>query len=379
MRRSAGTAAFLLPLIALAVGPWLGIPGDRSAPMASSTRAFWDGEVEPFLPFAPRRQVASEPAAPGRTVCNCRTVDVNLRNDVRDVKIKTGKASVSNLAITYVSSDYGDREVDINQEAEAVSGDAIAGQLVGVDARGPGCVNVRVNATNRVQNATLETGDATASNRSVVLLDPGVSRGDLEIDVEQEATARSGDAIAGQVLGVIGGNSVGGCGGRVDLTAVNEVLDTKVKTGKAAFLNDVEIRRCAKVGCAEEFRELTGEAEIEVCSGRRCREVERGELAAALADAAGRHDDGVETSDQDDEIQPIEQAPCRAGKHKAQPTPTPTPGPADEPTPDTDAAPAAATPSPSPSPSPNDECAEPSPSPDSDSELMATGDSAAGS
>ena len=368
-------AAFLLPLVALAIGPWLGVPGDRSEPTAESG-AFWDGDVDPFLPIAPRSQVASPPPVAGRTVCNCRTVDVNLHNDVRDVKIKTGDARVENLSITYVSSDFGDRDVDVSQEAEAISGDAIAGQLVGVDARGPGCVNVRVHATNRVQNATLQTGDATAINRSVVLLDPGFSRGDLEIDVEQEATARSGDAIAGQVIGVIGGNRVGRCGGKVDLTAVNEVLDTKIKTGKAMFLNDVEIRRCAEVGCAEELRELTGEAEIEVCSGRRCRRVEPDELAGAIADVRARHDDGVETSDQDDEITPAEHDTCSSAAG-GNPAPSPTPAPtANESTQNPDATPVQPTPSPSPSPVPRDPCEEPSPSPASDAELMATGSSA---
>ncbi len=370
MRRSAGAAAFLVPLAALAVGPWLGLPVHRGI-VTSSSAALPTGVASPFDLLDLRGE--SAPAASGRTVCNCRSVDVNLNNDVRDAKVKTGDAKVENLNITYVSSDYGDRDVDVDQEAEAISGDAIAGQLIGVDARGPGCVNVRVHATNHVEDAIVESGDATAINRSVILLDPEVSRGDLEIDVEQEAIARSGDAIAGQVLGVIGGNALGGCGGKVDLLAVNEVLDTKVRTGKATFLNDVEIRRCEKAGCEKELKALTGEAEIEMCSGRRCRELDREELADALAAAVARPDDVEETELIDHkEAVVAEQQTCPA----ASPSPTPAAAPAGEVSDDE------STPSPTPepktaSPSPDTTtptCAEPSPSPtpEPEKELMAT-------
>lgn len=323
MRRFAATT-ILLPLAALAAGPWFGAVMPASGP-APSPGAL----VGRFTPFPLEEERRSAPARPGRTVCNCRTVDVTLANEVDNARIKTGDAKVENLSITYVSASYGDRDVDVDQEAEAISGDAVAGQLVGVDARGPGCVNVRVHATNRVTDSTLKTGDATAINRSVILLDPGVNRGDLDIDVEQEAVARSGDAIAGQVLGVIGGSRVGACGGNVDLIAANEVRDTKVETGEASFLNDVDIRTCAKVGCAAELAMLTGETELELCSGGRCRGIDREELAAALAEASERADD-VEESDARRQEPSVTTArePC------ASPRPSPTPSaPSEDPGP----------------------------------------------
>lgn len=316
MRRFAAPT-LLVPLAVLAIGPWIGIGKPAAGPVLGSPAAA--ARFAPFVIDADRQAV---PVRSGRTVCNCRTVDVNLTNEVDNAKIKTGDAKVENLNITYVSATYGDREVDVDQEAEAISGDAVAGQLVGVDARGPGCVNVRVHATNRVTDSTLKTGDATAINRSVILLDPGVNRGDLEIDVSQEAVARSGDAIAGQMLGVIGGNRVGACGGNVDLTAVNEVRDTKIETGAASFLNDIDIRTCAKVGCAAELAMLTGEAELELCSGRRCRGVDREELAAALVETSERTDDVEET-----DVRRPDPSLTASGDACASPEPSPIPSP----------------------------------------------------
>lgn len=327
-----GTAAFIFPLVALSLGPWIGL-GASAAPAVES--ASDSSFVRGALVVAPPAEAAAPKGARGHTECNCRTVDVTLDNVVRDVEVKTGDARVVNFNVTYVSAEYGDRDVDIDQEAEAITGDAIAGQLIAVDARGPGCVNVRVSAKNHVEDAEVESGDATAINRSIVLLDPGVSRGDLDIDIEQEAEAHSGDAIAGQVIGVVGGNRIGGCGGGVDLKALNEVLRTDVETGRARFHNFSEIRTCSTPGCEAELRGLLGgKPEVEVCSASRCRDVDSKELAATLAEEAAVRPDPEGESNSD--LNAAESACSNASptpaatpkgkwQHHAAPSPTPTP------------------------------------------------------
>lgn len=343
-------------MVALVLGPWLGYSAPASAP-AAATDPWVVLDESPALVSA---QTSAEPARPGATVCNCRTVEVNLKNTVRNARVRTGDAYVENVAVTYVSNDYGDREVDVEQEAEAVSGNAIAGQLVGVDARGPGCVNVRVNAVNSVQSSTVRSGDATAINRGVVLLDPGVNRGDLEVEIDQEAQAHSGDAIAGQLIGIVGGNRVGGCGGRVDLRAVNHVRDTTVLTGNATFLNDADIRYCKRVGCAEELRALLGtDAEVKVCRADDCDRVRGDELGELLEAEAGRveaEDDSEETRHLDDDDDAVSCAPpTNSGATTEGIDRTPQEEAATEPTP-------SPTPTPTPAPSPPG-CASPSPEP----------------
>ncbi len=372
MRRTMGTAAFILPLVALALGPWVGLGASGAQTDASSS---WFEPVDAVA--APDALHAAPRTARGSAACNCRTVDVTLDNVVRDAKVKTGDARVVNFNVTYVSADYGDRDVDVDQEAEAISGDAIAGQIIAVDARGPGCVNVRVHASNHVEDAEVESGDATAINRSVVLLDPAVSQGDLDIDIEQEAEAHSGDAVAGQIIDVVGGNRVGRCGGGVDLTAVNEVLDTDVETGRAIVRNTSQIIRCAVAGCEAELRALLGGgAQLEVCSGSGCREADAKELSSTLTEEAARPDPEGETKS-DTKVA----AACS--------TPTPTPNassysverPRSEPSPAPTPTPASASAPPEPSTSPTaspgatrEPCATSSPEPgDAHPELIASG------
>jgi hypothetical protein len=358
MRRTAGWAAFSLPLVSLLLGPWLAFAPPRS--ISASAPLNWLGTFEAAL-------VAKHSRAPQRPLgqrlasgCGCRSVDVNLNNFVSDAKVKTGDAEVVNFNVTYVSASYGDTDVDVDQEAEAISGDAVAGQLIGVDARGPGCVNVRVQARNHVEDSTVQSGDATAINRSIVLVDPAVRRGDLEIEVEQEATAQSGDAITGQVIGITNaGSGRKGCGG-VDLDAINEVLDTKVTTGTAAFYNVSDVRTCASAGCAAELLALLGAgAEIEVCSGSHCRDVDADELPEVLAQAGTQPDPDDDVDGDEDPPETCAPAPSPAPvggtELRAEPSPQPSADPAPTPPPDSSETPApssAATPAPCVSPTP---------------------------
>jgi hypothetical protein len=357
-------------LLALILGPWLGWSPARSAEPDTGI-VFSQLEAPPETD----RDPAAEAAAPARARsggCNCRTVNVKMRNLVRNARVRTGDAKVVNFNITYVSANYGDRDVEVEQEALAVSGDAVAGQLIDVDARGPGCVNVQVHATNRVEDSTVRSGDATAINQSIVLLDPGVSAGDLEVDVEQEATAVSGDAIAGQVMGLVSGGGSRGCRGRVDLRAVNEVLDTKVLTGDATFLNKSEVRTCAARGCADELHRLLGRnTELEVCTGTRCRGIDAEDLGAVLNEEATRADDDPDDDDESEEgSAPSVSSPpgCSAAEQAAyyrsrqssrhdRPSPSPTPAPQSSSAPQSSEAPG------SPAPEPPPGCASPTPAP----------------
>ena len=371
MRRPWGSGAAVLPLLALIFGPWLGWSPVRSTEPDNGL-VFSQLEAPPETDSDP-----AEAAAPARARsggCNCRTVNVNMRNLVRNAKVRTGDAKVVNFNITYVSANYGDREVEVEQEALAVSGDAVAGQLINVDARGPGCVNVQVHATNRVEDSIVRSGDATAINRSIVLLDPGVSAGDLEVDVEQEATAVSGDAIAGQVIGLVSGGGSRGCRGRVDLRAVNEVLDTKVLTGNATFLNQSEVRTCAVRGCADELHRLLGRnTELEVCTGTRCRGIDAEDLGAVLNEEARRADDDPDDDDDAEDgsapsvspppgCTPAEQAAYYRSRQSSRydwpsPSPSPTPAPQSSSAPQSSEAPGSPTPEPPPG------CATPTPEP----------------
>lgn len=373
MRRPASLGATVFSALALVFAPWIGPVSPRA--VAPTDEVLFMGT--PLSWLMPR---AAQPETPEftrpRSACNCRTVRVNMRNDVSNAEVRTGDAKVVNYNITYVSAAFGDREVDVDQEAEAVSGDAIAGQLINVDARGPGCVNVEVNAVNRVRDSIVRTGDATAINKSIVLLDPGVSRGDLEIDVEQEALAVSGDAIAGQVIGLVGGGGGAGCRGGVALRAVNEVTDTKVRSGEASFLNESEIRTCAEQGCADELRRLLGAGrELEVCRESRCRDVDTDELGALLGEAGLDEGGGGDEGDGDESVASRAAADCGAESASE-------PGPTASPTPDgTPPAPTTAPESPAPSATPVSSaqapCVSPAPSPTPSPALLAASDSRA--
>jgi hypothetical protein len=258
-----------IAVLTLAIGPWVAFPSGAfsSAPMLFASSVGGPGPVssEPFSHAAP---IGS--AGRSATGCTCREVVVNATNVVRDAEVESGDAEVINTAITYITPTYGDTEVEVDQEADARSGDAIAGQLLAVDA-GDGCARVHVNASNLVEDAEVTSGDAIARNTSLVLLDPSIDRGDLEIDVDQEATAKSGRAVAGQVIGVKGG---GGPCGSVIVDAINRVRDVEVQTGDSVAENLSEILSCADHGCLKEIRAVLADVPlVTVCEDVGCHPV----------------------------------------------------------------------------------------------------------
>lgn len=336
--------------LTLSVGPWLGLPTGTFAlaldPVAAVERVSGPapvrGRVQPQAPRVPTQRLSSA------TGCGCREVVVNASNVVRDAEIRTGDATVVNKTITYIAPTFGDDEVEVDQEAEARSGDAIAGQILAVNG-GEGCSRVRVTARNVVEDTEVRSGDAIALNKSVILLDPSIAREDLEIEVDQEAVAESGDAVAGQIIGVQGG---GPCGG-VILDALNRVREVELRTGETRTQNLSDILTCENEGCLADIKRLIGDVEsVDVCGADGCETVPIKEFIKLLKDQTAAEDDGLgaeepdEPDDADENDRDAEDAiddpkvreaqPWRFPKRKPSPSrapateppaPTPTPEP----------------------------------------------------
>jgi len=169
---------------------------------------------------------------------------------------QVASADVNNRA-TATNVQEGDNEADTDQEGNASSGDAVAGQVVGVVSSG----DVSVDATNRSEDVEVETGDAEARNESdaFVGLQAGTStgfdaalddvvniggavnvqEGDNEYDLDQEANASTGDGVGGQVIGVVATDNCT-CGGNVSVVAANTSEDVDIETGDAEAENDAD-------------------------------------------------------------------------------------------------------------------------------------------
>lgn len=312
-----------IAIATLSFGPWLGLlgaigVGDTPALFADPLayrQATSSTQGEP--PGVLRRRLASS--------CICREVVVNATNVVRDAEIESGDAEVKNSLVTYIAQGFKG-ELEIDQEAEARSGDAIAGQILAVDA-GEGCARVSVRARNHVEDAEVESGDAVAKNRSVVLFDPAVDREEVELDIDQDAEATTGVAMAGQVIGVRGGG--GPCGG-VDIDALNDVIDVDLETGEAITDNDSIIEDC-DAECLEELEEALDDAEaVQVCGEDGCKVMSRDEFLEymGVATDSGRPDGkGPPPAPETVEEQPAESptpGPSEVGDD-AEPTATPAP------------------------------------------------------
>lgn len=102
---------------------------------------------------------------------------------------------------------------------------------------GCGCDSVVINAVNKVIDAKIRSGDAEVRNFNLTYITASFMasiEGDFHVKVKQRAKARSGDAIAGQVIGALAKGSK--CK-NVVIRAVNVVKDVKVRTGDAIAKN----------------------------------------------------------------------------------------------------------------------------------------------
>jgi hypothetical protein len=195
------------------------------------------------------------------------SADVVAANTSEDADVETGDADANNDAAAFVGLNAtgtaglaadivnasatnvqeGDNELEASQDADAASGDGVAGSVIGVVSAG----DASVDATNRSEDVSVETGDGDASNdfAAFVGLTGGsttalsaadilngqaanVQSGDNSKGVSQSAEAASGDAVAGQVAGV-----VTSAGGSADLVLANTSLDADGESGDADFDN----------------------------------------------------------------------------------------------------------------------------------------------
>lgn len=156
------------------------------------------------------------------------------------------RADVDNATATNVQE--GDNETQTDQSGTSASGDAVAGQVVGVVSAG----DASVDATNHSEDVEITTGDAEGENNASTFVGltagtstvvaaadilngeaANVQEGDNEAEVTQAAEAASGDGVGGQVIGV-----VTAAGGSADIVAANTSRDVEIETGEAEAYND---------------------------------------------------------------------------------------------------------------------------------------------
>jgi hypothetical protein len=144
----------------------------------------------------------------------------------------------------------GDNRTTVRQNSNATSGDGVAGQVIGAVVNGG---TTDIAASNTTVDSDVTTGDAKADNSlsafTGLLTATGTSAvgGGFASDVNnatgtnvqdgnnrftgsQNAMSRSGDGVAGQVLGVVSAGDT-----RVD--ASNSTMDSSVTTGDATSDN----------------------------------------------------------------------------------------------------------------------------------------------
>ncbi|MEX0874893.1 MAG: hypothetical protein WD179_08035 [Actinomycetota bacterium] len=176
------------------------------------------------------------------------SADVVAANTSEDVDIETGDSFSDNFAdfgtgqATFDGGGENDAEDDIssevNQTASASSGDGVGGQVLGIVSAG----DASVDATNESTDVDIETGLASADNFAGFNVaqesDGGgdnFSDGDISGEIAQDASATSGDAVAGQVAGV-----VTSAGGSADLVLANTSEDVDAESGDSFHFNEVD-------------------------------------------------------------------------------------------------------------------------------------------
>jgi hypothetical protein len=182
----------------------------------------------------------------------------------------------SNTNLVFVSgasnTQEGNNSADLFQDADATSGDAVGGQVIGVVSAG----DTAVDATNNSSESDVSTGDAESTNDAVAFVgllslgevgDVTVTQnntavvtgdnntvdqtntalvdivgaandqiGDNEFDHAQEAVATSGDGVAGQVIGVVTSS-----GGSADVVGANRSENSDISSGNADSSNDSDV------------------------------------------------------------------------------------------------------------------------------------------
>lgn len=220
------------------------------------------------------RQVANAQSGNGvggqviGAVVNGGTTDIAASNTTTNSDVTTGEADASNDLTSFVgllaigpadgkdgivpnqavdagaaNRQNGSNRVSTSQSAGAVTGQGIAGQVLGVVSAG----DTRVDASNMTTDSTVDTGNSTADNSAesfVGLLALDTATDQLEIDgtnvqdgnntsrLSQSANALTGDGVAGQIAGIVTRS-----GGSVGATLANTSARDVVTTGESNFDN----------------------------------------------------------------------------------------------------------------------------------------------
>ncbi len=206
------------------------------------------------------------------------SADVVAANTSEDINIDTGDADALNDPASFVGQNSaesttvasiadvdctggpgnsgtctnlqdGDNDLSSDQSANATSGDGVGGQVLGIVSAG----DASVDATNHSEDVDLETGGAEAENVAAAFVgqqsgDSSITAsdviageadnaqdGDNEKELSQDAVASTGDAVGGQVAGV-----VTSAGGSADLVLANTSEDVDGESGESFFRNTDE-------------------------------------------------------------------------------------------------------------------------------------------
>lgn len=195
------------------------------------------------------------------------TTDIAASNESDDVDIETGDVEGTNNLATFVglntttgtvtlvadfesvtatNAQEGDNSFDADQSVDATSGDGVGGQVLGAVSAG----DTTIDASNQTLDADVVTGDADGTNDAAVFtgllvasttqISPAdfesstgvnLQEGDNLSQLRQTADASSGDAVVGQVAGVVNP------GGTTDATFLNVSEDVEVESGLATMAN----------------------------------------------------------------------------------------------------------------------------------------------
>lgn len=197
---------------------------------------------------------------------------VTAANTSKNVDVSTGDARAAQIASSFTGQDLsfftgvgaffadvlavgpafnlqeGNNITRDAQTVTATSGDGVAGQVLGVVSAGASSVD----ATNSSQNVDLSTGDARATNAlaaftgqdlslvtDLVAADVlnntfavNVQEGDNKSTPTQTITTTSGDAVGGQVAGI-----VSAAGGSADVVLANTSSTIDASSGDSRFTN----------------------------------------------------------------------------------------------------------------------------------------------
>jgi hypothetical protein len=251
---------------------------------------------------------------------------VDATNRSEDVDLTSGDAEGQNSAAsftgltagsdTFVAADIlngaavnvqeGDNATELNQSAEAASGDAVGGSVIGVVTSAGGSADVV--AANTSEDVDAETGDAAAFNDAASFVGlngtgttftvadianasaTNVQEGDNDLGADQSADSASGDAVGGQVLGVVSA-------GDASVDATNSSEDVDVESGETFASNSFAAFVGLTAGSATDLAaaDIVNLAAVNVQEGDNEKALSQS-ADAASGDAVGGQVAGVVTS-----------------------------------------------------------------------------------